>query len=177
MHKRPLSLKKSGGVEASSLLEQDAHSEVSEAEGAGYTSSSEEESDSAATPAPRPDSTATSKDIPKGFARIERDATGKILRVVMSAHDVNSEEVPASSNATKNAKGKGRQTIDDEDDDAEVEGQATPWGAPLNDAEEERLFEAEPESIETDNPALRGASLPFSHFALSQLTYPIARRP
>lgn len=158
MHKRPLSLKKSGGVEAAPAV--DADEAMTEPEGAGYTSSEESESDGdepAAEATPRPDSTATSKDIPRGFARIERDASGKILRVVMSAYDADeqdNEETAPASNATSlaksaKAKGKARQL--------DAEG-ATPWGAPLNDEEHERLFEAEPEAVEASNQVLRGRS-------------------
>lgn len=163
MHKRPLSLKKSGGSEAALSLGQDEREGASESDGAGYTSSEEEDSATATPGAARPDSNATSKDIPKGFARIERDASGKILRVVMSAHDAvhgddGSGATGSSRSATAAAKGKGRQVLQDstmqQDED---EQEATPWGAPLNNPEDHQLFEEEPLSVPTDNPALRGA--------------------
>lgn len=169
-HKRPLSLKASGGVEASAAAAQSGSDE--ELEGAGYTSSEDSDiDDDDQAPIDRPDSTATSKDIPKGFARIERDAQGKILRVVMSAHDLDDDAGALDGSASKKrlAKGKGRQQEGDNDAEEEEGGAGattTPWGAPLNGEAQESLFEREPESVETSNPALRGASAPILSFSI-----------
>jgi len=81
--------------------------------------------------------TYTSKDIPKGFARIERDAEGNVLRVVMSAFDEPAEEE------------------EQEGDEQDEEEQDTPWGKPLNDGKHEKAMQKNAQPVIAKNEAIR----------------------
>ena len=99
----------------------------------------------------------TSRDIPKGFARIERDATGIILRVVMSAYDQQEQSSAAVGNGeVLQGGGVYNEAVEGPEEVKDFEKLETPWGKPLNiqNNGESSLDHGKP--VEAKNKAIRG---------------------
>lgn len=99
--------------------------------------------------------TFVSSDIPAGFARIERDADGNVLRVVMSAHDVQPDarqpQAGQSSSGEQEQEGEWGGIVEDS-------ASSTPWGAPLNATDAEEAGRA-PQPVTASSAAIRGETV------------------
>ena len=105
--------------------------------------------------------TLTSLDIPKGFARIERDSEGKVLRVIMSAHDKPEKFVNRSGDSVD--KTTGSEDDDEKNDTAaidEIESTETPWGRPLNTNRADKALSDRAKPLQAQNLAVQG-KIPF----------------
>jgi nucleolar protein 16 len=154
--KRPLALRQSGGTEKHDedlslfgKMDEDANDESSEEEEEEDDNDDDEDEKAAKeAAAARPPSNTTSRDIPKGFARIERDAQGNVIRVVMSAFDEDDDD----DDEQLNESGQGAQQHQED----------TPWGVPLNREEDARRAAAPVRPVIAKNAAIRGGHLRLS---------------
>lgn len=170
--RRPLALRQNGGIEkhVEDVLNEHAHDNAEDAsdddDEDAYASEDDDDNeddsmmnatsiDDNDTPEAGPSNShkkptmeKTSKDIPKGFARIIRDADGNVIDVVMSAYD--EPDVPSTQQ-------------DEEEDDNEESMEAntneddekTPWGKPLVSKEHEKQLRKAAKPVPAKNAALR----------------------
>lgn len=156
--KRPMALRQSGGVEklhpaasrrpsgTASTSKKTLDDEDEDDEGDDMSEDDEdEEGASPREEQPQPP-TLTSRDIPKGFARIERDAQGNVLRVIMSAWDNDGQD------------GEGAEGDEQQGESNKVATTTTPWGAPLTNEEDEKRLQALAQPVQAKNQAIRGES-------------------
>lgn len=156
--RRPLALRQNGGIEKhvdADLLQQqgdkkeDGSDDDDEDAYASDNDDNEESmnaTDSNAEAGPsnsQPPMDKTSKDIPKGFARIIRDAQGNVIDVVMSAYD-EPDEPSEEQEELENLH------------DMQDEEEETPWGKPLAHKEHEKKLRKAAEPVPAKSAALRG---------------------
>lgn len=169
MARRPLALRQNGGTEKhidADLLQQqgdkkeDGSDDDDEDAYASDNDDNEESmnaTDSNAEAGPsnsQPPMDKTSKDIPKGFARIIRDAQGNVIDVVMSAYD-EPDEPSEEQEELENSH------------DMQDEEEETPWGKPLAHKEHEKKLRKAAEPVPARSAALRGEFSHYSYFSFS----------
>jgi nucleolar protein 16 len=187
--RRPLSLKQSGGIEklVSDEQPQQDNEDAASSEEDAYASDNDndndndiEDSDNAtdddndnehAQPQAGPSNTQppmdkTSKSIPKGFARIIRDAQGNVVDVVMSAFDEPDEPPKLNTIEAEEA------LIKSEQQAAEADDVDTPWGKPLISREHETRLKKAAVPVLAKSAALRGvSSLSLSYILLFSILH------
>lgn len=157
LSRRPLALRQNGGLEKQVDGEnaiQDHNDNASSSEDDAYASEDDNEDNATmdaedednAQPEAGPSNPAkkdkTSKDIPKGFARIVRDEQGNVIDVIMSAYD--EPDVPE----IQPEQAEGAQEEVDED-------QETPWGKRFSSKEHEKKLRKAAEPVPAKSAALR----------------------
>jgi len=169
--KRPMAIHQSGGVERlhavssqsskastskQALTEATEDDSDDDDEEMSEVEDDDEENDGRHTREAQPP-TLRSKDIPKGFARIERDAQGNVLRVVMSAWDADEEDAQMGEGGDDFEGGAEEAEAEaaNADADADAAPTTTPWGAPLTNTQEEERLRALAKPVEAKNQAIR----------------------